>query len=1161
MPFISLFFSVSAEASELTFPFSQIKEEIVTPHTKWAKPLYSGPVKVLIISPVFSQRETLELAQRLDMDYTQIPVPLMAGSTIVQFRPQVWSYLRKRLAENYEVIIVGGLRWTFLPEDIRETILARVREGAGLLFVDPQGLDRNLFEIFEKGKINQPDIHLADSIPFRKLPTFAKFNSASEFAQRRLSASRLGKGKIYFLRYPSGRGGRPFYLTPTGAAQFIHYDYYLSLIARVILKLANRQPEEIISLRVEGDKVKIVLKGKNKGLELLLRIRNERGELEKEVSTKASRRETTLPLPHLPAGTHFLDLFLKQGEKIIDWRSTFLKIPAPYKIEIALSKENYLPGEKIEGSIHVSPRPEGVLKITLEDSLHRVISRHKVPVKEKVNFSFPSFQPLTVLHKIRVELYQEEKLIMDKETAFPVKFQPHHPDDFFFIMWGSGSRHFLENYTLNLARDSGVDSVLTTVLDRKTLEKMASRQLTPFPYIWQMHAYGKRVCSCCAQGPVRSPCLSDPAYRKEMERVLTRRTKVVSPFAPLGYGLGDENQLSHWGANYDFCFSPHCLNSLRAFLKKEYGSLEALNQGWETDFSEWEEVRPTRLAELRKRREERNFSSWIDHRLHMESVFAEAHYFGRKVIERIDKDAYVGAEGFWGEGGSFTGTNYYKLGAVLRSFGGYGGTAPMSSFLPQDRQLWNWGLYRYCVDSGYRYPWDMLLHGGDGIGFYELFAGNPPWSALYPDFRLTRPFAAVARETERIKEGIGRLLLSSQAEHSPVAILHSQPNLHLTTILSKTTWFSYLQSRSAFGGLFNELWHYPNLVAHQQIKEGILREGKIKYLILPSILSVSQREREELKAFVENGGIIIADILPGLFDGRGKMVKENDLEQLFGVKRKVWPSSVETGISLAGKDLPLRLPEEYILTTAKSLAFSPEGRPVFILHSYGKGKTLLLNILLCSYRDIREEEQKLSFAQFFQAQLTSLGLTPLFTVTEQKEEGETPFFAGAGRFFSSGENRYLFILPNREGEVKIDLPEGGHLFDLLQGKYLGEGSQIKQSLKRTQPTLISILPYRVTDIQIKGPTVVKLGEEVKGNVSIITEGGEAGLHVLRMDVYNPEGERVSYLSANLVCQKGKGAFSFPLALNEPLGDWLIKVRDVATGVQREWKFEVKKRGG
>ena len=51
--------------------FYHLSADFATPHTAWAKPYAGAKPRVLVIAPRYSQRDTIELAQRLDMDFEE----------------------------------------------------------------------------------------------------------------------------------------------------------------------------------------------------------------------------------------------------------------------------------------------------------------------------------------------------------------------------------------------------------------------------------------------------------------------------------------------------------------------------------------------------------------------------------------------------------------------------------------------------------------------------------------------------------------------------------------------------------------------------------------------------------------------------------------------------------------------------------------------------------------------------------------------------------------------------------------------------------------------------------------------------------------------------------------------------------------------------------
>ena len=59
-------------------PYDRIPGTLETAHTKWARPLPTGPIKALFLLPYGDSREVVEIAQRLHLDYTVI---MNAGHT------------------------------------------------------------------------------------------------------------------------------------------------------------------------------------------------------------------------------------------------------------------------------------------------------------------------------------------------------------------------------------------------------------------------------------------------------------------------------------------------------------------------------------------------------------------------------------------------------------------------------------------------------------------------------------------------------------------------------------------------------------------------------------------------------------------------------------------------------------------------------------------------------------------------------------------------------------------------------------------------------------------------------------------------------------------------------------------------------------------------
>ena len=91
---------------------------------------------------------------------------------------------------------------------------------------------------------------------------------------------------------------------------------------------------------------------------------------------------------------------------------------------------------------------------------------------------------------------------------------------------------------------------------------------------------------------MREPSLSDPVWLARIAARLAAHARAARPARPLFYSLGDETGIADLAAAWDFDRSPASLAAFRAWLRRQYGSLAALNAEWGTGFADWDAVRP-----------------------------------------------------------------------------------------------------------------------------------------------------------------------------------------------------------------------------------------------------------------------------------------------------------------------------------------------------------------------------------------------------------------------------------------------------------------------------------------------------------------------------------------------------------------------------------------
>jgi len=104
--------------------------------------------------------------------------------------------------------------------------------------------------------------------------------------------------------------------------------------------------------------------------------------------------------------------------------------------------------------------------------------------------------------------------------------------------------------------------------------------------------------------------------------------------------------------------------------------------------------------------------------------------------------------------------------------------------------------------------------------------------------------------------------------------------------------------------------------------------------------------------------------------------------------------------------------------------------------------------------------------------------------------------------------------------------------------------------------MYGLLPYEVHGLKMELNGEARQGAPARFGLAL-TASGTAGAHVLTVQVTDATGRERPEYAGDVVAPRGQATFSFPLALNEPTGEWTLSVRDVASGVTTNLKFSVR----
>ncbi|MGB9677689.1 MAG: beta-galactosidase trimerization domain-containing protein, partial [Candidatus Ratteibacteria bacterium] len=465
-----------------------------------------------------------------------------------------------------------------------------------------------------------------------------------------------------------------------------------------------------------------------------------------------------------------------------------------------------------------------------------------------------------------------------------------------------------------------------------------------------------------------------------------------------------------------------------------------------------------------------------------------------------------------------------------------------------------------------------LLHGGHWAFYYILWnSGTHHQGIISPDQTVHGGYKDLAKdEFSDIKNGIGKLFIETKFSHDGICFPYSHSSILASQVLGLARTGNLYSQKT----LIQDIGYQHRTLSYEQIKSGELKNFKV--LILPSTICLSKGEIDSIKEFVRNGGVLIADYMPGVRDEHGKLYgKIGPLDEVFGIdrskaefiKRKMKLKFLKESI-FGEKELEMNIAETGIKTiTGKNMALFEDGTPALIFNNYGKGKAIYLNLEISDYAGmkakgvagevIEEEKGEADYLEtiqnIFEEILKNAGLKKRVEIYS----GERQLNLGERFYYTEGENLYFAYIPDvrKETKVKIKIDKKAHIYDLRNKKYIGNTDNFEDVLKPGNVKVYSILPYKVVDIDGNLKAKYKQGEDFQINLKIKTDTGKTGKHILRMEIYK-DGKNKKAYNKNLVAEKGELKYIIPLSYNEEKGDYQIIVRDINSGIEKTFKFKV-----
>ena len=372
----------------------------------------------------------------------------------------------------------------------------------------------------------------------------------------------------------------------------------------------------------------------------------------------------------------------------------------------------------------------------------------------------------------------------------------------------------------------------------------------------------------------RPACLRDPAVLEAMKARLAKSVSAQNSHRPLAYSLDDEISLTRRVTPLDFCFCPHCLEGFRAWLKTRYGSLDRLNDRWRTAFKQWEEVVPLTADEIKNRERLMPLKRWVlepwaDHRSFMDQVLADTLAMLRSEARRLDVAVPVGFLG----------------GQAPAPYGGYdwGRLLESVDWVEAYDQGGAMEVIRGLGPDVLRVRTYFRAGKGEGLNRHRLwkyFAHGDRGAILWSDREILNkegdptPYARGLLPTlNALTSPDGSRILGLPVAHDPIAVYYSQASLRVSWMLDSRadgrTWMKRFGSYEVkHSSLYKRrrAWHRyleDAGVQYRYVDARDVMQGRgledVRLVVLPGIQVMEPEEVRHLKAFLERGGLILAD--------------------------------------------------------------------------------------------------------------------------------------------------------------------------------------------------------------------------------------------------------------------------------------------------------------
>ena len=908
----------------------------------------------------------------------------------------------------------------------------------------------------------------------------------------------------------------------------LDYDTAAEGVGRAILWAAGKEPPATLSIDPDG--AAVALAGPVAGQATVSVTLRRRGVQDWSLAAAPvpSPGALRFALPDaLPADTYRLDAIARDAQgRVLAWATRPYEVQARRRVAAVVLEEPWSePGGTVRGKAVLEgtePYADERIELRVLDARRRVLLRQDLASAREAAFSFVVAPWMPQLLTVEAILLAEGRELA-RAYAY-CRVTTRNREGWNFLIWDTPKGTLAPYAEASLAKHG----VTLQLSGGNPPLHAAAHDIGWVPYTTRIQA------KTDPDGIMKPFCWND---RKAVDGHLAKLAEKYTPARQHGvfvWSLGDEVDTK------GCCLSPHCLDAYRQYLREQYATVAALNASWGTDFADWGAIVLSdpkdndEGASLRAG----NYPRWFDRQAFQSWNFVQFCQAYRHAYEAIDPQAKVGFEG----AGRFDKGDDIDL--IVRNntfWSPYPGTVDevIRSIAPREFPRANWMGYTKDADSLLGKFWRMVTRDMDSVWWWRWDCIGRFHGWLAPDLRPFPAVAEILEDTRIVREGLGDLLLKSSMQDDRIAILYSYPSSMAQGLENGPTYGSYERSHKGAHQSVRELGMQFRYVTDRMLRLGEFDAGRYRVLLLPRAEAMGDAEAAVVRRFVEDGGLVLADVRPAIFDGHLKPRAKGALDDLFGIVRQELPAA------RALKDASLGAPQADpgIALAGGTAAQVLDGVPLRIAKTTGKGRAILLNFDWSTFPNLALPDTDEAHAAWLAEIFAQAGVQAPLQI--RGADGRRARHVETVRW-QNDRVQILSLFREGAGETEkatVQLPAPAVVHDLRTGASLGRRTAFAATIRPNRPSWYALLPESAPKPQIVLPATARPGDVVPVRVAV---PGAAGLHAFRATV-RFDGRELPHFARNVLAGARPVEFVLPMALDDLPGAYDLRLEDRYTG--------------